>query len=47
VQSLARLDEVKPTFPAPSKLARDREAQDRLWRESAAMVGMSHVQVRA
>lgn len=28
-----------PTFPDPSELARDREAQDRLWRESAAMVG--------
>jgi NAD(P)-dependent dehydrogenase (short-subunit alcohol dehydrogenase family) len=30
----------KPTFPDPSELARDREAQDRLWRESAAMVGI-------
>jgi NAD(P)-dependent dehydrogenase (short-subunit alcohol dehydrogenase family) len=28
------------TFPDPSELARSREAQDRLWRESAAMVGM-------
>lgn len=30
----------KATFPKPSELARDREAQDRLWRESAAMVGL-------
>lgn len=30
----------KPTFPDPSELARDREAQDLLWRESAAMVGL-------
>jgi NAD(P)-dependent dehydrogenase (short-subunit alcohol dehydrogenase family) len=29
-----------PTFPDPSELARDREAQDRLWRESAGMVGL-------
>jgi NAD(P)-dependent dehydrogenase (short-subunit alcohol dehydrogenase family) len=28
------------TFPDPSELARSREAQDRLWRESAAMVGI-------
>ncbi|RVD38517.1 hypothetical protein EN742_17605 [Mesorhizobium sp. M4A.F.Ca.ET.020.02.1.1] len=31
----------KPTFPDPSELARDRDAQDRLWRESAAMAGAS------
>lgn len=30
----------KPTFPDPSALACDREAQDRLWRESADMVGL-------
>jgi hypothetical protein len=30
----------KPTFPNPSQLARSRDAQDRLWRESAAMVGI-------
>lgn len=30
----------KPTFPDPSELARNRDAQDRLWRESATMVGM-------
>lgn len=30
----------KPTFPDPSELARSRDAQDRLWRESAAMVGV-------
>jgi NAD(P)-dependent dehydrogenase (short-subunit alcohol dehydrogenase family) len=30
----------KPTFPDPSALARDREAQERLWRESADMVGL-------
>jgi NAD(P)-dependent dehydrogenase (short-subunit alcohol dehydrogenase family) len=30
----------KATFPNPSELARSREAQDRLWRESAAMVGI-------
>ena len=29
----------EPTFPDPSELAGDREAQDRLWRESAVMVG--------
>lgn len=29
-----------PTFPDPSELARDRKSQDRLWRESAAMVGI-------
>lgn len=30
----------KPQFPDPSELARSRDAQDRLWRESAAMVGI-------
>lgn len=30
----------EPTFPDPSELARSREAQDRLWRESAVMVGL-------
>ncbi|QDU04482.1 short chain dehydrogenase [Gimesia chilikensis] len=30
----------QPTFPDPSELARNQEAQDRLWRESAAMVGL-------
>ena len=30
----------KPTFPDPSDLARDRDAQDRLWRESAVMAGV-------
>lgn len=30
----------KPTFPDPSELARSRDAQDRLWRESAALVGI-------
>ncbi|MCG3212701.1 MAG: hypothetical protein FOGNACKC_06393 [Anaerolineae bacterium] len=30
----------EPTFPDPSELARDRESQDRLWRESAVMVGI-------
>ncbi|WP_202912976.1 SDR family NAD(P)-dependent oxidoreductase [Acuticoccus sediminis] len=30
----------KPTFPDPSELARDRQGQDRLWRESEAMVGL-------
>jgi NAD(P)-dependent dehydrogenase (short-subunit alcohol dehydrogenase family) len=30
----------KPTFPDPSELARSRDAQDQLWRESAAMVGI-------
>jgi hypothetical protein len=30
----------EPTFPDPSELARSRDAQDRLWRESAAMVGV-------
>lgn len=30
----------EPTFPDPSELARNRDAQDRLWRESAAIVGM-------
>jgi hypothetical protein len=28
------------TFPDPSELARSRHAQDQLWRESAAMVGI-------
>jgi hypothetical protein len=30
----------EPTFPDPSELARSREAQDQLWREIAAMVGI-------
>ncbi|RWA72355.1 MAG: SDR family NAD(P)-dependent oxidoreductase [Mesorhizobium sp.] len=30
----------EPTFPVPSELARSRDAQDRLWRESAAMTGI-------
>jgi hypothetical protein len=30
----------EPTFPDPLELARSREAQDQLWRESAAMVGI-------
>ena len=30
----------EPTFPDPSALARRRDAQDQLWRESAAMVGV-------
>ena len=30
----------EPTFPDPSELARSRDAQDRLWRESAAMVSI-------
>ncbi len=30
-----------PTFPDPSELARSRDAQDMLWRESAAMVGIA------
>jgi len=30
----------EPTFPDPSELARSKDAQDRLWRESAAMVGI-------
>ena len=30
----------EPTFPDPSELARNEEAQDRLWRESAALVGI-------
>jgi len=29
----------EPTFPDPSALARDQQLQDRLWRESARMVG--------
>ncbi|WP_205314252.1 SDR family NAD(P)-dependent oxidoreductase [Pedobacter namyangjuensis] len=28
------------TFPNPSQLAQDKDAQDRLWKESAAMVGL-------
>src|SRR5262245_31417357 len=28
------------TFPNPSELARNDEARDRLWRESATMVGL-------
>lgn len=31
----------EPTFPDPSELALDRDAQDRLWRESATMVGLN------
>lgn len=30
----------EPTFPDPSELARSRDAQDLLWRESAAMAGI-------
>ena len=30
----------EPIFPVPSELARSRDAQDRLWRDSAAMVGL-------
>jgi NAD(P)-dependent dehydrogenase (short-subunit alcohol dehydrogenase family) len=30
----------EPTFPDPSELARSQDAQDQLWRESAAMAGM-------
>lgn len=30
----------EPTFPDPSELARSQEAGNRLWRESAAMVGL-------
>ncbi|MDT0321181.1 SDR family NAD(P)-dependent oxidoreductase [Streptomyces millisiae] len=30
----------EPRFPEPSELARSRDARDRLWRESAAMVGL-------
>ena len=30
----------EPTFPDPSELARSRDAQDQLWRESAVMVGV-------
>lgn len=32
-----------PTFPAPSDLARDRDGQERLWRASAAMVGLPEI----
>jgi NAD(P)-dependent dehydrogenase (short-subunit alcohol dehydrogenase family) len=31
----------EPTFPDPSELARDRDAQQQLWRDSAAMVGLA------
>ncbi|WP_432192534.1 SDR family NAD(P)-dependent oxidoreductase [Streptomyces sp. bgisy027] len=31
----------EPKFPDPSELARSQEAQDRAWRESAAMVGIT------
>lgn len=31
----------RATFPLPSELARDQDGQDRLWRESARMVGLS------
>lgn len=34
-----------PTFPEPSALARDVAAQDRLWRESARMVGLGGMQI--
>lgn len=30
----------RPTFPAPSALSQDQEAQERLWREGAAIVGL-------
>ena len=30
----------EPTYPDPSELARSRDARDRLWRDSAAMVGL-------
>lgn len=30
----------EPVFPDPSELARSRDARDRVWRESAAMVGI-------
>ncbi|MGC9539572.1 hypothetical protein [Streptomyces sp. UG1] len=33
-------DNRQPTYPDPSEPARSRDAQDRLWRESAAMVGI-------
>lgn len=32
-----------PTFPQPSELARNIEAQNRLWHESAALVGLDKV----
>lgn len=35
----------EPTFPAPSELARSHADQDRLWRESAAMVGLAEAPV--
>ena len=31
----------KPAFPDPSELARSRDAQELLWRESAAMVSLA------
>jgi NAD(P)-dependent dehydrogenase (short-subunit alcohol dehydrogenase family) len=31
----------EPTFPDPSELARSRDARDRLWHDSAAMVGLT------
>ncbi|MEU4632924.1 SDR family NAD(P)-dependent oxidoreductase [Micromonospora chalcea] len=31
----------QPTFPDPSELARSRDARDQLWRDSAAMVGLT------
>jgi len=37
----------KPTFPDPSELACDGEAQDRLWCESEAMVGISPAPIAA
>nr|WP_218572214.1 SDR family NAD(P)-dependent oxidoreductase [Pseudomonas sp. ALS1131] len=32
----------KPTFPEPSELARSQSAQQQLWRDSAAMVGIDY-----
>ena len=37
----ASLVRAELTYPDPSELARSDEARDRLWRESAAMVGLS------
>jgi NAD(P)-dependent dehydrogenase (short-subunit alcohol dehydrogenase family) len=34
----------RPTFPSPSELARSRDAQELLWRESAAMVDLNENQ---
>lgn len=31
----------RPTFPDPSELARNQDAQDRLWHESAVMTGLA------